>query len=182
MIHGVNWLDLVLELRMIPMISVDIHLNIAYSLKHKHYCQCYSSTTADSLPRSMLMRFCPLSPPSPLSQRAFNSLHLYSSTLHFCQKNVMTMPAKHEGPAPSLSPHDTMPADAAPRVPPPEKPEAVRTRTKVIAAFWAVIIFLGFPIWWQTTSIHRARLPVHDMFDWANGKVCSFGIPVERLG
>lgn len=57
------------------------------------------------------------------------------------------------------------------RVPPPETPEAIQTRFRVIAAFWAVIIFLGFPIWWKTTSIYRAHLPIQDMADWADGKV-----------
>lgn len=60
---------------------------------------------------------------------------------------------------------------SAQRVPPPEKPEAIQTRFKVIAAFWAVIIFLGFPIWWKTTSIYRATLPFQEMTDWADGKV-----------
>lgn len=57
------------------------------------------------------------------------------------------------------------------RVPPPEKPETTRTRFKVIAAFWAVIIFLGLPIWWKTTSIYRAHLPFQEMVDWADAKV-----------
>lgn len=60
---------------------------------------------------------------------------------------------------------------AAQRLPPPEKPEAVWTRVKVVAAFWAVVIFFGFPIWWKTTSIYRSRLPIEDMVDWADGKV-----------
>ena len=82
----------------------------------------------------------------------------------------MAMTAKQEGSVPSEAPDDTN-SIAVSRNPLPEKPEAIRTRTRVIAAFWAVIIFLGFPIWWQTTSIYRARLPVHEMIDWANGKV-----------
>lgn len=57
------------------------------------------------------------------------------------------------------------------RVPPPESPAAVQTRFKVIAAFWAVIIFLGFPIWWKTTSVYRAHIPFQEMVDWADGKV-----------
>ncbi|OJJ46893.1 hypothetical protein ASPZODRAFT_65435 [Penicilliopsis zonata CBS 506.65] len=59
---------------------------------------------------------------------------------------------------------------SAQRLPPPEKAEAVRTRTGVIAAFWLVIILFGFPIWWKTTSIYRARLPIQEMIDWADGK------------
>lgn len=53
---------------------------------------------------------------------------------------------------------------------PPETPEAISTRFLVIATFWAVIIFLGFPIWWKTTSIYRAHLPIQEMVDWADGK------------
>ncbi|EER42612.1 conserved hypothetical protein [Histoplasma capsulatum H143] len=53
----------------------------------------------------------------------------------------------------------------------PEKPEDIRTRTLVISAFWAIIIFLGLPMWWRTTSIYRARLPLDVMKDWADGKV-----------
>jgi len=64
---------------------------------------------------------------------------------------------------------------SAQRVPPAEKPEATRTRFKVIAAFWAVIIFLGLPIWWKTTSIYRAHLPFQEMVDWADGKVSGPG-------
>lgn len=54
---------------------------------------------------------------------------------------------------------------------PPEKPEAVRTRTKVILAFWVVIIFFGLPMWWKTTSVYRASLPLDEMMSWAEGKV-----------
>lgn len=63
-------------------------------------------------------------------------------------------------------------AIAAKKQPPPEKPEAVWLRTKVILSFWAVIVFLGLPVWWQTTSIYRARLPIQEMLDWSEGAVC----------
>lgn len=52
-----------------------------------------------------------------------------------------------------------------------EKPEAIWTRTKVILAFWAIIIFMGLPMWWKTTSIYRAKLPLEKMNEWAEGKV-----------
>ena len=55
--------------------------------------------------------------------------------------------------------------------PPPEKPEAVWLRTKVILSFWAVIVFLGLPVWWKTTSIYRARLPIQEMLEWSEGRV-----------
>lgn len=57
--------------------------------------------------------------------------------------------------------------------PPPESIENIRTRSHVILSFWAIVIFLGLPIWWWTTSIHRARLPLRDMLEWADGKVFS---------
>ncbi|KAK2783127.1 GPI transamidase component [Onygenales sp. PD_10] len=71
-----------------------------------------------------------------------------------------------------ISDKPTMTPTAAKRALPAEKPEATRTRTLVIAAFWAVIIFLGLPMWWKTTSIYRARLPLEEMKDWADGKAC----------
>jgi phosphatidylinositol glycan class S len=77
----------------------------------------------------------------------------------------------HESPQTFATSKATDLKPSAQRVPPPETPEAVQTRFRVIAAFWAVIIFLGFPIWWKTTSIYRAHLPIQDMADWADGKV-----------
>ncbi|BCS24810.1 GPI-anchor transamidase GPI17 [Aspergillus puulaauensis] len=68
---------------------------------------------------------------------------------------------------------------SASTLPLPEKPSAVYTRSKVVAAFWAVILFLGFPIWWKTTSIYRAELPIQDMLDWAGGKSCRPVFPLE---
>ncbi|CAG8120443.1 unnamed protein product [Penicillium salamii] len=73
-----------------------------------------------------------------------------------------------ESPEDSTSRADPKPSVKSP--PPPETPAAVQTRFRVIAAFWAVIIFLGFPIWWKTTSIYRASLPIEEMVDWAGGK------------
>lgn len=57
--------------------------------------------------------------------------------------------------------------------PPPEKPEQTRLRFSVFLSFWAIIILLGLPIWWKTTSIYRARLPMDEMMDWADGRVSS---------
>lgn len=71
---------------------------------------------------------------------------------------------------------DIVPANAVTastkKQPPPDKPEAIRTRAFVIASFWAIIIFLGLPIWWKTTAIYRADLPLNQMNDWAEGRVC----------
>jgi len=63
--------------------------------------------------------------------------------------------------------------NAAPlrREPPPEKPEQIRMRNHVLLSFWAIIILFGLPIWWKTTAIYRASLPLDEMMDWADGRV-----------
>jgi hypothetical protein len=54
---------------------------------------------------------------------------------------------------------------------PLERPQDVRLRTVVVMSFWALILFVGVPMWWQTTSIHRAQLPLPEMLRWADGQV-----------
>ncbi|KAL8732126.1 MAG: hypothetical protein Q9181_004053 [Wetmoreana brouardii] len=63
--------------------------------------------------------------------------------------------------------------------PPPESGDSIRVRQLVILSFWAIVVFLGLPIWWWTTSIHRARLPLHEMMDWAKGKACRPTFPLQ---
>lgn len=55
--------------------------------------------------------------------------------------------------------------------PPPEKPSDARRRSTVILSFWLIVLCLGLPIWWNTTAIPRANLPLDEMMDWADGKV-----------
>lgn len=55
--------------------------------------------------------------------------------------------------------------------PPPETTEAITLRTKIVFAFWAVIILLGLPTWLRTTSIYRAQLPIDGMLKWAEDVV-----------
>ncbi len=62
-------------------------------------------------------------------------------------------------------------AATAPKKPPPERPEDTRRRLLVITSFWILIIVLGLPIWRWTTSIYRAKLPLQEMMEWADGKV-----------
>jgi hypothetical protein len=61
---------------------------------------------------------------------------------------------------------------SARKEPPPEKPEQIRMRSFVLLSFWAIIILLGLPIWWRTTTIYRADLPLDQMMDWADGRAC----------
>lgn len=73
--------------------------------------------------------------------------------------------------------NDTAPENAVTAVnkrkePPPEKPENARMRTQVLISFWAIILLFGVPIWWRTTTIYRAPLPLDQMTDWAEGRAC----------
>ena len=65
--------------------------------------------------------------------------------------------------------------------PPPESVEGIHVRGLVIFSFWAIVIFLGLPVWLWTTSIHRARLPLQEMLDWADGKVRISHVPFYTL-
>lgn len=59
------------------------------------------------------------------------------------------------------------------KLPPPESSTSIHIRSLVIASFWFVVVCLGLPTWWWTTSIYRARLPLQEMLEWADGKVNS---------
>ncbi len=76
---------------------------------------------------------------------------------------------------PKVSAPEGKMATCAKKQPPAEKAEAVWLRTRVILSFWAVIVLLGLPMWWHTTSIYRARLPIQEMLDWSEGAVCVCG-------
>ncbi|KKF94600.1 hypothetical protein CFO_g3051 [Ceratocystis platani] len=55
--------------------------------------------------------------------------------------------------------------------PPPEPLAHQRRRMVVVFSFWAVVLFLGIPIWWKLTAIHRAALPLEQMQQWSDGRV-----------
>ncbi|KAF4540775.1 GPI transamidase component pig [Lasiodiplodia theobromae] len=76
-------------------------------------------------------------------------------------------------PAPSPEKDAPPPVDAVPIItpPPPESPQSITTRRLVILSFWAVAVLLGLPLWFKTTTIYRAHLPLQQMLDWADGKV-----------
>ncbi|KAF2840475.1 hypothetical protein M501DRAFT_991468 [Patellaria atrata CBS 101060] len=63
--------------------------------------------------------------------------------------------------------------------PPPESNETLWTRRLVILSFWAVVICLGIPIWWKTTTVYRAVLPLQAMMDWSDGKICRPVFPLQ---
>jgi len=67
----------------------------------------------------------------------------------------------------------TPPPPRTKKQPPPEKASDVRRRSYIILSFWLIVLCLGLPIWWKTTTIYRADLPVQEMLDWADGKVCA---------
>ena len=78
---------------------------------------------------------------------------------------------KSDVPVASTSVTTDVAAEPAMKEPPPEKKADVRRRSAVVLSFWMIVILLGLPIWWKTTSIYRANLPVEGMLQWADGKV-----------
>lgn len=81
------------------------------------------------------------------------------------------------------------PSMPEPKTPPPDTPENARTRCLVVISFWSVVLLLGLPLWWLTTSIYRAPLPLKEMQSWASGRVrapdrahyAPFALPKESL-
>ncbi|KAF2088807.1 hypothetical protein K490DRAFT_64020 [Saccharata proteae CBS 121410] len=64
-------------------------------------------------------------------------------------------------------------------LPPPESSESIWTRRFVILSFWAVAILLGLPLWYKTTTIYRAELPLQPMLEWSDGKTCRPVFPLR---
>ncbi|PWW72352.1 hypothetical protein C7212DRAFT_302205 [Tuber magnatum] len=62
--------------------------------------------------------------------------------------------------------------------PPPDTPENTHTRSLVILSFWVVVITVGLPLWWITTAIYRAPLPLKEMQSWADGRACRAEFPL----
>ncbi|ROV88470.1 hypothetical protein VMCG_10471 [Cytospora schulzeri] len=75
--------------------------------------------------------------------------------------------------------HPAPPTTSARKEPPPEKPSDIRRRSFIILSFWLIVLCLGLPIWWHTTTIPRASLPLDDMMDWADGKACRPVFPLR---
>jgi phosphatidylinositol glycan class S len=78
--------------------------------------------------------------------------------------------------ADTLGAADSAPANVVDAIkkqkePPAETRAGTWTRRLVLLSFWAVAVFLGLPVWWKTTTVYRAPLPLQDMLDWADGKV-----------
>jgi phosphatidylinositol glycan class S len=61
-----------------------------------------------------------------------------------------------------------------PKAPPAETLQSVWIRRLVLLSFWAVAVFFGLPVWWKTTTVYRAPLPLQQMLDWADGKVSKY--------
>lgn len=77
-------------------------------------------------------------------------------------------------PADSVPPSSTVDVASPSQGPPPEAKQSLWSRRHVILSFWLVAVLLGLPIWWKTTAIYRAELPLQIMMDWAEVKVGDF--------
>ena len=54
----------------------------------------------------------------------------------------------------------------------------LRNRGHIVLSFWVVILVLGLPLWYLTTSIYRAPLPLSQMTAWSEGKECKIEFPL----
>ncbi|KAI9662637.1 MAG: GPI transamidase component [Alyxoria varia] len=72
-------------------------------------------------------------------------------------------------------------ASSGPKAPPPESPESASTRRWTIFSFWLIVLTLGLPFWWKTTTVHRAALPLDSMNRWAEGQGCRPHLPLQVL-
>lgn len=65
------------------------------------------------------------------------------------------------------------------KLPPPEKPVDIQRRSHIVLSFWLIVLLLGLPIWWKTTTIYRANLPLDGMLRWAEGRACRPVFPLQ---
>ncbi|KAF7553931.1 hypothetical protein G7Z17_g3313 [Cylindrodendrum hubeiense] len=87
--------------------------------------------------------------------------------------------ASPSAPAQAAPAADVSSASSSPKLPPPETQSDVRRRSHIVWSFWLVIVLLGLPIWWKTTTIYRANLPLEGMLEWAEGKACRPVFPLQ---
>jgi phosphatidylinositol glycan class S len=45
-----------------------------------------------------------------------------------------------------------------------------KIRRLIITSFY-IIILLGLPLWWKTTEVYRAQLPLTEIEEWSNWEV-----------
>ncbi|KAI5458271.1 phosphatidylinositol-glycan biosynthesis class S protein [Mariannaea sp. PMI_226] len=83
------------------------------------------------------------------------------------------------GSAPAPAAETTSSSSSELKLPPPEKPFDIKRRSLIVLSFWLIVLFLGLPIWWKTTSIYRANLPLDGMLQWAEGKACRPVFPLQ---
>jgi phosphatidylinositol glycan class S len=69
------------------------------------------------------------------------------------------------------APVNIVEASNSQKQPPPESSQSISMRRWILVSFWAVALFLGLPMWWKTTTVYRAPLPLDQMLEWADGKV-----------
>lgn len=108
----------------------------------------------------------------PLACISMEALKLTANTRNMASPNV----ADVSSPSASTTKPSVLTAEntKAPTAPPPESKQSIWLRRAAIVSFWAVVVLLGLPVWWKTTAIYRAELPLQDMTDWAEGKVWNY--------
>jgi hypothetical protein len=88
---------------------------------------------------------------------------------NFVNAAMSASPETSEGAA--AAPEKIVEASNTTKQPPPETSEGIWMRRWIMFSFWSVAVFLGLPIWWKTTTVYRAPLPLDQMLEWGDGKV-----------
>ncbi|KAG9804798.1 hypothetical protein KCU68_g22297, partial [Aureobasidium melanogenum] len=101
----------------------------------------------------------PLSRPSSSFELHFSFLQRLILSLLLLKQSKMD--ARQVGSATKDIPAEgVVHAALAKKQPPPESLQGVKTRRWIIFSFWAIVGLLGLPIWFATTTVPRAALPL----------------------
>lgn len=131
----------------------------------RRYSLCDGNTFESTLVQPYLPHAGCQQPLRHFVQSYKSSDHRFCSSMKGASNEACKSPDSTGGKAQTSDPFPAV------KKPPPEPVNDIRVRSFVIFAFWAIVIFLGLPVWWWTTSIHRSRLPLQEMLEWADGKV-----------
>lgn len=100
------------------------------------------------------------------------ALNLTAHTRNMASSNAANAPSASELNKLSPSPDALSSKSTKSQLsPPPESKEGIWLRRAAIFSFWSVVLLIGLPLWWKTTAVYRAELPLQDMTAWAEGKV-----------
>ncbi|PHH75084.1 hypothetical protein CDD80_2635 [Ophiocordyceps camponoti-rufipedis] len=94
------------------------------------------------------------------------------------QSEATTTKMEAKMPSFSTATTTTTTTTSSPKQPPPEKPSEAIKRFRIVLSFWFIVLVLGLPIWWRTTTIYRAKLPLDRMLHILQACRPAFPLPI----